>query len=102
MRLRVTSRIGHTISSCRSSCRSTGQQRRRVGKLRYVADRVMQTTRRGHQLVVVVSAMGDTTDELLAMAKQLSPDPERRELEMLLSAGERISMGVFEWSATGP
>src|SRR5436190_23096757 len=43
-----------------------------VGKLRSVAERVMQTVRRGHQVVVVVSAMGDTTDELLAMAKQLS------------------------------
>src|SRR6187401_3492784 len=66
-----------------------------VGKLRYVAERVMQTARRGHQLVVVVSAMGDTTDELLAMAKQLSPNPERRELDMLLSAGERISMALL-------
>jgi aspartate kinase len=46
-------------------------------------------------VVVVVSAMGDTTDELLAMAKQLSPNPERRELDMLLSAGERISMALL-------
>ena len=66
-----------------------------VGKLRYVAERVMQTARRGHQVVVVVSAMGDTTDELLAMAKQVSPNPERRELDMLLSAGERISMALL-------
>jgi aspartate kinase len=66
-----------------------------VGKLRSVAERVMQTARRGHQVVVVVSAMGDTTDELLAMAKQLSPNPERRELDMLLSAGERISMALL-------
>ena len=66
-----------------------------VAKLRYVAERVMQTARRGHQVVVVVSAMGDTTDELLAMAKQLSPNPERRELDMLLSAGERISMALL-------
>lgn len=66
-----------------------------VGKLRYVAERVMQTARRGHQVVVVVSAMGDTTDELLAMAKRLSPNPERRELDMLLSAGERISMALL-------
>ena len=66
-----------------------------VGKLRYVAERVMETARRGHQVVVVVSAMGDTTDELLAMAKQLSPNPERRELDMLLSAGERISMALL-------
>ena len=66
-----------------------------VGKLRHVAERVMQTARRGHQVVVVVSAMGDTTDELLAMAKQVSPNPERRELDMLLSAGERISMALL-------
>src|SRR5499425_560878 len=66
-----------------------------VGKLKYVAERVMQTARAGHQVVVVVSAMGDTTDELLAMAKQLSPNPERRELDMLLTAGERISMALL-------
>jgi aspartate kinase len=66
-----------------------------VGKLRAVAERVMRTVRQGHQVVVVVSAMGDTTDELLTMAKQVSPNPERRELDMLLSAGERISMALL-------
>ena len=66
-----------------------------VGKLKDVAERVMQTSQRGHQVVVVVSAMGDTTDELLAMAKKVSPTPERRELDMLLSAGERISMALL-------
>jgi aspartate kinase len=66
-----------------------------VQKLRRVAERVMHTQRAGHQVVVVVSAMGDTTDELLAMAKQVSPNPERRELDMLLSAGERISMALL-------
>src|SRR6187431_1102119 len=66
-----------------------------VGKLRHVAERVMQTARRGHQVVVVVSAMGDTTDELLALAKQVSPDPPRRELDMLLTCGERISMALL-------
>ena len=55
----------------------------------------MQTGRRGHQVVVVVSAMGDTTDELLTMAKQVWPNPDRRELDMLLSAGERISMALL-------
>ena len=49
----------------------------------------------GHQLVVVVSAMGDTTDELLALAKQVSADPPRRELDMLLTCGERISMALL-------
>src|SRR4026209_840014 len=65
------------------------------GELRSVAERVMQSARRGHQVVVVVSAMGNTTDELLAMAKQISVNPERRELDMLLSAGERISMALL-------
>jgi aspartate kinase len=66
-----------------------------VNKLRQVADRVMRTRREGHDVAVVVSAMGHTTDELLALAKQVSPNPERRELDMLLSAGERISMALL-------
>jgi aspartate kinase len=66
-----------------------------VGKLRRVAERVMQTRAQGHDVVVIVSAMGDTTDDLLTMAKQVSPNPERRELDMLLSAGERISMALL-------
>ena len=66
-----------------------------VQKLRHVAERIMRTRRQGHDVVVVVSAMGDTTDELLAMAKQVSPNPERRELDMLLTAGERISMALL-------
>ena len=66
-----------------------------VQKLRQVAERVMRTRARGHEVVVVVSAMGDTTDDLLAMAKQVSPSPDRRELDMLLSAGERISMALL-------
>jgi len=64
-------------------------------KLRLVAERVMRTRRLGHDVVVVVSAMGDTTDELLAMAKQASSAPDRRELDMLLTAGERISMALL-------
>jgi aspartate kinase len=66
-----------------------------VQKLRQVAERVMRTRREGHDVVVVVSAMGDTTDDLLAMAKQVSPNPDRRELDMLLTAGERISMALL-------
>ena len=64
-------------------------------KLRQVAQRVMQTRQAGHDVVVVVSAMGDTTDDLLAMAKKVSANPDRRELDMLLSAGERISMALL-------
>jgi aspartate kinase len=66
-----------------------------VARLRDVAARVMRTRAQGHDVVVVVSAMGDTTDELLALAKEISPNPARRELDMLLSAGERISMALL-------
>ncbi|HTM04716.1 MAG TPA: aspartate kinase [Vicinamibacterales bacterium] len=66
-----------------------------VDKLRYVAQRVMSTRAQGHDVVVVVSAMGDTTDDLLTMAKKVSASPDRRELDMLLSAGERISMALL-------
>lgn len=64
-------------------------------KLRAVAQRIMRTRASGHQVVVVVSAMGDTTDDLLQMAKKVSLNPERRELDMLLSVGERISMALL-------
>jgi aspartate kinase len=66
-----------------------------VTRMKKVADRVMRTRAAGHDVVVVVSAMGDTTDELLTLAKQVSPNPDRRELDMLLSAGERISMTLL-------
>ncbi len=64
-------------------------------KLKKVAERVMRTKAAGHDVVVVVSAMGDTTDDLLGLAKTISSNPERRELDMLLSAGERISMALL-------
>ena len=66
-----------------------------VTRIKQVADRVMRTRRGGHDVVVVVSAMGDTTDDLLSLAKQVSPNPDRRELDMLLTAGERISMALL-------
>jgi len=66
-----------------------------VTRLRQVAERVMRTRHAGHNLVVVVSAMGDTTDDLLALAKQVSSNPDRRELDMLLTAGERIAMALL-------
>lgn len=64
-------------------------------KLRRVARRVKARRDEGWRLVVVVSAMGDTTDELLALAKSISADPPRRELDMLLTCGERISMALL-------
>jgi len=60
-----------------------------------VAQRIVATKREGHDVVVVVSAMGDTTDELLDLAGQISPLPAGRELDMLLTAGERISMALL-------
>jgi aspartate kinase len=66
-----------------------------VARMKQVAERVMRTHRQGHDVVVVVSAMGHTTDELLALAKQVSPNPDGRELDMLLTAGERISMALL-------
>jgi aspartate kinase len=55
----------------------------------------MKTRAAGYDVAVVVSAMGDTTDELLSLAKRVSQNPDRRELDMLLSAGERISMALL-------
>ncbi len=69
-----------------------------VQKLKAVASRVMRTRQQGHDVVVVVSAMGHTTDELLTLARQVSTNPDRRELDMLLSAGERISMALLSMS----
>ena len=66
-----------------------------VEKLGQVADKVVATKREGHDVVVVVSAMGKTTDGLLALAKQVAKDPPRRELDMLVSTGERGSMALL-------
>src|SRR5262245_28451974 len=64
-------------------------------KLGRVADRVAATVALGRRVVVVGSAMGKTTDELLALARSVTPEPPRRELDMLLSTGERISMALL-------
>ena len=63
--------------------------------MKRVANRIVATKKAGHQVVVVVSAMGDTTDELIDLANQVSPLPNGRELDMLLTAGERISMALL-------
>ena len=64
-------------------------------RIRAVAERVSAARAAGHSLVVVVSAMGDTTDDLIALARQVSPEPSRREMDMLLSTGERVSMALL-------
>jgi aspartate kinase len=63
--------------------------------LKRVANRIVAAKRDGNQVVVVVSAMGDTTDELIDLAEQITPIPQGRELDMLLTAGERISMALL-------
>jgi aspartate kinase len=64
-------------------------------RIHQIADRVVRTREAGNDVVVVVSAMGQTTDELLVMARELTPVPEPRELDMLLTAGERIAMSLL-------
>jgi aspartate kinase len=63
--------------------------------IKRVAQRIVVTRKAGHAVVVVVSAMGDTTDELHDLAKKVSPLPPARELDMLLTSGERISMALL-------
>ncbi|MEW1837311.1 aspartate kinase [Nonomuraea angiospora] len=63
--------------------------------IKRVAQRIVATKKAGNDVVVIVSAMGDTTDELLDLAEQVSPLPPGRELDMLLTSGERISMALL-------
>ncbi len=64
-------------------------------RIKRVAQRIVEARKAGHDVCVVVSAMGDTTDELLELAERVSPLPPGRELDMLLTAGERISMALL-------
>jgi aspartate kinase len=66
-----------------------------AARIKAVADRVEATRREGHDVVVVVSAMGQTTDQLVDLAAEVSDNPSPREMDMLLSAGERISMALL-------
>ncbi|KAA9154049.1 aspartate kinase [Amycolatopsis acidicola] len=80
-------------------------------RIKRVAERIVATKKAGNDVVVVCSAMGDTTDELLDLAQQVNPVPPEREMDMLLTAGERISNalvamaisahGAEAWSFTG-
>ncbi len=64
-------------------------------RIKRVAQRVVDTKRQGCDVVVVVSALGDTTDELLALARQISLDPPERELDMLMATGEQVSVALL-------
>lgn len=66
-----------------------------LDKLQRVAARIAEAHAAGHEVVAVVSAMGNTTDELLALARAVAPRPDRRELDMLISVGERVSMALL-------
>ncbi|MEZ0074589.1 aspartate kinase [Planotetraspora sp. GP83] len=66
-----------------------------ASRIKQVAQRIVATKKAGNDVVVIVSAMGDTTDELLDLAQQVSPLPPGRELDMLLTSGERISMALL-------
>ncbi|MCL6587818.1 MAG: aspartate kinase [Anoxybacillus sp.] len=66
-----------------------------IERIQHVADRVMAEVNNGKEVVVVVSAMGKTTDELVQLAKQLTNHPNRREMDMLLSTGEQVSIALL-------
>lgn len=82
------------------------------GCIRRVAGRVLEMKNKGNDVVVIVSAMGDTTDELIALAHEITPEPDDREMDMLMSTGEQVSgallamalhaMGADAVSLTGP
>src|SRR5215475_8730776 len=64
-------------------------------KIKNVARRVAESARQGHRMVVVVSAMGKTTDALVALAGSISPTPDPREMDMLLATGEQVTIGLL-------
>jgi len=66
-----------------------------VERIQKIADIIIQHYRKNHEVVVVVSAMGNTTNELIDLAKQIDQNPSSRELDMLISVGERISMSLL-------
>ncbi len=66
-----------------------------AASIKRVAKRIADTKRSGNNVVVVVSAMGDTTDELIDLANDVAPNPPAREMDILLTAGERISMSLL-------
>jgi len=66
-----------------------------AAKVNNVANRVVETARNGNQVVVVVSAQGDTTDDLIEKAVEINPNGSKREMDMLLASGEQISIALL-------
>lgn len=70
-------------------------------RMRNVAGRILARQREGHDIVVVVSAMGDTTDDLIDLSRQLNPNPPAREMDMLLTTGEQVSIALLAMTIRG-
>ena len=70
-------------------------------KIRNVARIITETYRRGHNVVVVLSAQGDTTDDLIAKAAEINPKASKREMDMLLSTGEQVSCALCAMAIEG-
>lgn len=70
-------------------------------KIKNVAHRIGEAKKQGNEVVVVVSAMGDTTDQLIQLAKQINPNPDERELDVLLSTGEIVSSTLLAMALHG-
>jgi len=66
-----------------------------VERIKKVAENIYKTRSQGNKMVVVVSALGDTTDELISLAKQINPQPSSREMDMLLATGEQVSIALL-------
>ena len=69
-------------------------------KIMNVARRVAKSSDAGNQVVVVVSAMGDTTDDLIKLSRKINPEPEERDMDMLLSTGEMVSSTLLTMALT--
>src|SRR3989338_10908311 len=66
-----------------------------AARIENVAQRIISSAKKGNKVVVIVSAMGDTTDELISLARQINPQPLEREMDMLMSTGEQISCALL-------
>ena len=72
-----------------------GSSLAKTDRIRNVARRIIETKKKGNQVVAIVSAMGDSTDDLIALAKEISDRPPKREMDMLLSTGEQVSISLL-------
>ena len=70
-------------------------------RVRNVANQIIDDVKAGHQIVVVLSAQGKTTDQLIAKAKELNPNPSKREMDMLISTGEQQSVALMAITLQG-